>query len=452
MKLFSKLTLFITLSKLAIVLLFVLSLPYLVENIASEYTNNYLRQQCQKVKEVIARKGIDFYLEGSDSYGSYTLLKEEYIALEATDKSRILDTIENTQRVIEADTLNYRVLTHSFDVGDKHYLLEIGKTTSTISQYNKPLQRIASYVLVGLIVLTLIADLVFTRLLLRPLGQIIRTKLKNRKFPFRDDIPPVKTSTSDFKYLDESLILLMEQVHDAFEKEREFTANASHELMTPISILQNKIENLMDDFDVDEGLQERLADMQRTLNRLKKIVRSLLLISRIENEQFVRSESWNVKELFETVKEEIGHRMEERFISMELDISAGTVWHHINRDLIFQLVYNLINNSIKYNKDLGTIRVSEVHRSGKPYRLIIQDSGVGISETDLPAIFNRFRKLNTGEGSGYGLGLSIVKSIADYHQITISVDSVPAEGTRFQLTFPKEVISSSDQVRNLSAS
>ena len=450
MKLFSKLTLFITLSKLAIVLLFVLSLPYLVESIASEYTNNYLRQQQRKVKEVIEKNGIDFYLEGSDSYGSYTLLKEEYIALEATDKAVLLDTIENTQRVIEADTLNYRVLMHTFDIGDQHYLLEIGKTTATISQYNKPLQRIASYVLIGLIVLTLIADLVFTRFLLRPLGQIIKTKLLNRKFPFKDDIIPVKTSTSDFKYLDDSLIVLMDQIHDAFEKEREFTANASHELMTPISIMQNKIENLMDDFDVDEELQQRLVDMQRTLNRLKKIVRSLLLISRIENEQFNRSESWNVKDLFESVTEEIGHRMEERFIHMNIDLSEDTTWHHINRDLMFQLAYNLINNSIKYNKDLGTIRVSEVHKSGKPYQLMIQDSGIGISETELPTIFNRFRKVNTGEGSGYGLGLAIVKSIADYHDISLSVDSVPGEGTCFVLTFPKTIIS--DQVRKLSAS
>ncbi|HUH32636.1 MAG TPA: HAMP domain-containing sensor histidine kinase [Daejeonella sp.] len=440
MKLFTKLTLFITLSKLAIVLLFVLSLPFLVEEIASEYTNNYLHQQQQKVKEVIDKKGIDFYLEGSDSYGSYTLLKEEYIALEATDQAASIDTIENTQRIIESDTLNYRVLMHTFKAGNQQYLLEIGKTTATISQYNKPLQRIASYVLIGLIVLTLIADLVFTRFLLAPLGKIIKSKLINRRFPFRDNIPPVKTSTSDFKYLDNSLILLMDQVHDAFEKEREFTANASHELMTPISILQNKIENLLDDSEVDALLQRRLVDMQRTLDRLKKIVRSLLLISRIENEQFAKSESWNVKELFSSLLEEIGHRMEDRQITMKMELNSSTTWNHVNRDLIFQLVYNLVNNSIKYNKEGGHIKVSEVLTKGQSYKLIIEDSGVGISENDVPVIFNRFRKANPGEGGGYGLGLSIVKSIADYHQISIAVESKVGEGTRFMLTFPHDII------------
>ena len=440
MKLLTKLTLFITSSKLALMLLFVLSLPFLVEHIASEFTNNYLRQQQQKVKEVIDRNGIDFYLEGGNSYGSYTLLKEEYIALEAIDKDYSIDTIENTQRIVELDTLNYRVLIHTFDTNNSHYLLEIGKSTATISQYNKPLQRIASYVLIGLVIFTLIADLVFTRFLLQPLGKIIKSKLLNRKFPFRDNIPPVKTSTSDFRYLDNSLIVLMDQIYDAFEKEREFTANASHELMTPISILQNKIENLMDDSAADEILQQRLAEMLRTLNRLKKIVRSLLLISRIENEQFVRSESLNVKDLFVSVMEEIDHRMVEREISMKLDLNAETRWQNINRDLVFQLIYNLVNNAIKYNKDQGSIRISEVKTVGKPYELIIEDSGIGIPENDLPAIFNRFRKANPSEGAGYGLGLSIVKSIADYHQILISVYSEVGKKTRVTLLLPNHIV------------
>ena len=412
----------------------------MVERIAFEFTNNYLRQQQQKVKEVIDKDGIDFYLEGNESYGSYTLLKEEYIALEEADKLFLIDTIETAERIIESDTLNYRVLMHTFSINNKHYLLEIGKSTATISQYNKPLQLIASYVLIGLIVFTLIADLVFTRFLLLPLGQIIKSKLLNRKFPFRDNIAAVKTSTSDFKYLDNSLILLMDQIHDAFEKEREFTANASHELMTPISILQNKLENLIDDSAGEELLQQRLIEMQTTLNRLKKIVRSLLLISRIENEQFARSESWNVKDIFISVTDEINHRMEERQISMKLDLSAETLLHNINRDLIFQLVYNIINNAIRYNKDHGSIRVSESKTMGKPYELIIEDSGIGISENDLPAIFNRFRKATQGNKAGYGLGLSIVKSIADYHQIAISVYSEWGEKTRFTLTFPDQIV------------
>lgn len=439
MRLITKLTLFITLSKMAIVLLFVLMLPFLVERIAFQYTNVYLGQQQEKVMKVIENDGIDFYLQGGDSYGSYTMLKEEYIALELTDSDYTIDTILTSQRIIEQDTLNYRVLMSTFKSGNERYLLEIGKTMDTISQYNRPMQRIALIVLIGLIMITLIVDLIFTRFLLKPLGRIIKSKLVNRKFPFNDNIPPVKTSTSDFKYLDNSLILLMDQIHEAFEKEREFTANASHELMTPISILQSKIENLMDEASVDNMVKQRLIEMQRTLNRLKKIVRSLLLISRIENAQFALSERVNLPALVSDVMEDIGHRMEEREVSLSTRIEDVTL-QNVNRDLLFQLMYNLVNNAIKYNREKGSIRITGSITIGTGYELELEDTGIGIPQEDLPAIYNRFRKANATEGGGYGLGLSIVKSIADYHNITIRVSSRLKEGTRFTLIFPSDKV------------
>lgn len=440
MKLLTKLTLFITLSKLAIVLFFVLMLPSLVGKIAARYTDDYLRQQQRKVLREIGREGVDFYLQGDKSYGSYTLLKEEFISLEPVDRDYFLDTIETSERIVEQDTIEYRLLTKTFSQEGQNYLLEIGKKSATINQFNKPLQRIASYVLIVLILLTLVVDLAYTRYLLAPLGKIISSKLLNRKFPFNDRSLPIHTSTSDFQYLDSSLISLMEQVHEAFEKEREFTANASHELMTPISILQNKIENLMDEAEIDEGVQKRLIEMHRTLNRLKKIVNSLLLISRIDNAQFAKADTVQVRELFGDVLEEIEHRLEEKKIHLQLDLRNELPLRNCNRDLLFQLIYNLINNAIKYNKPGGTINIKDFYKSGSPYKIVIEDTGIGIPAEDLPTIFNRFKKSNLSEGGGFGLGLSIVESIASYHQITIQVESNESKGTAFTLIFPRILI------------
>lgn len=443
MKLISKLTLFITLSKLAIVLLFVLTLPYLIEGIARNYTDYYLQQQQKKVLEVVARNGVETYLQGEESYGSYTMLKEEYISLEPVEKGFVLDTIYTDERIIEQDTLNYRVLTHSFLTENGTYLMEVGKTIETIDQYKRPLQRIATYVLLGLILLTLIIDLFYTRYLLRPLDRIIRTKISNRKFPFNENSVPIKTTTTDFRFLDDSLINLMEQIHIAFEKEREFTANASHELMTPIGILQNKIENLMGEPDVSDFVQERLIGMQKTLNRLKRIVHSLLLISRIENEQFSKKDTVPASELFADVMDEISHRLSERDISLKMDISKLITLDNINRDLLFQMIYNLVNNAIRYNKQSGFIHISDRINSDRSYEVDLIDSGIGIPEEEIGTIFNRFKKANQSEDSaGYGLGLSIVKSIADYHKITISINSEISKGTTFTIVFPAELIRS----------
>lgn len=436
MKLSTKLISFITGSKLFVVLLFIVTLPFLVDMLVSDYTNNTLRRQQDKVMRNIRKNGMQHYLQGDESYGSYTMLKEEYIALEPAKSRTRVDTIKTEQRIVEQDTLRYRILMHTFAAEGKNYLLEIGKTTSSINQYNKPLQRIALYVLMALIGFTLIIDLIFTRILIQPLGKIIGTRLINRKFPFRDHSAPVATSTQDFKYLDESLVLLMEQINEAFEKEREFTANASHELMTPISILQNKMENMLGDESLPEPLAMKIVEMMKTLGRLKKISNSLLLISRIENEQFAKSANVNLSLLINEVMEEISHRLTDKNLTAEIMLRHEISLDRVNQDLLFQLFYNLINNAIKYNKENGSISISD-ELTDAGYSIRIQDTGVGIAADEIPFIFDRFRKTNLSEQVGYGLGLAIVKSIASYHHIDIKVVSVLKQGTTFTLNFGK---------------
>ena len=436
MKLITKLTLFITGSKLVIVLLFVTLLPLLVSNIVSEYTNYYLREQKEKVLTQIEKNGINYYLQGQSNYGSYTMLKEEYISLEPDVAGTSRDTVETSLRVIEDDTLTYRVLKHVFPAGDKKYVLEVGKTTATISQYNEPLQKLALYVLVGLIVMTIVIDLVYTHVMLKPLNAIISTRLVNRKFPFRETLPAIKTTTSDFIYLDTCLVDLMKKITDAFDKEREFTSNASHELMTPISILQNKLENLMVDSNVSEELHEKIIGMMNTLNRLKKIVRSLLLISRIENDQYAKSEAINLSGLIKEVIEELSDRIQAKGLEVNVDIPEHLEIESMNHDLIFQLFYNLVNNAIRYNKEGGSIVIKAKKQAGMACVVYIEDTGIGIHGDELKLIFNRFKKARRSAEDGYGLGLSIVKSIADYHSLDIGVDSVVDRGTTFAVAFP----------------
>lgn len=440
MKLLTKLTLFITFSKILIVLVFVMLLPALVSWISFAYTNNYLLQQQKKVMGVIDKNGLDYYLQGDSTYGSYAMLKEDYISLVPADQISVPDTIETSRRIIEGDTLSYRVLTHNFRSGNRGYVLEIGKTTDTIGQYNGLLQKFTLYTLIGLITLSILIDLLYTNILLRPLSAIVKTKLLNRKFPFKEPMIEVKTSTSDFKSLDNALLSLMEKIHEAFDKEREFTSNASHELMTPVGILQNHLENLLLQEDLPEAAQEKVMGMMKTLNRLKKIVQALLYISRIENEQFARSETVEVQELVNEVATELEPRIEARNIHYAASLQPGVWLKGVNHDLLFQLLYNLINNAIRYNTEGGQIILSDSFKTDTGYTLTVRDTGIGIKDQDLVTIFNRFKKsAGTGE-EGYGLGLSIVQSIVQYHQATISVHSVPGEGTSFRIHFPSELV------------
>ncbi|MFD2288028.1 sensor histidine kinase [Pedobacter petrophilus] len=436
MKLSSKLIFFIAGSKLALGALFVAILPLVVNRIASDFTNFSLEGQRKKVMANIGKNGVETYLAGENSYGSYTMLKDEYIAIEKAPVSLHLDTIRTTKRIVETDTLSYRVLSATFGFKGRNYLLEIGKTTASINLYNDSLQKFAVYVLVLLIAISIFSDLIFTRRLIRPLGQIIKKRLVNSKFPFIENQTRVKTTTSDFNYLDESLISLMNQINEAFAKEREFTANASHEFLTPISILQNKMENLLVDESTSHQVQQSIVEMMKTLERLKKISRSLLLISRIDNAQFIKKERVEPAKIINEIIEEISHRMEENNINMEVKLSHSFAFDNLNHDLLFQLFYNIIHNAIKFNKKNGSIVISDTLK-GKDYSILIEDTGMGMTEEETRQMFNRFNKSNSSANTGYGLGLAIVKSIAIYLDLKLQVQSKLTRGTTFEIQFKK---------------
>jgi len=435
LKLKSKLTLFNAISKLVIVTLFVLLLPFLIRNINRSFTDTKLQKQKNKLLQIIKTSGVKDYL-----YATYSPLKEEYYSLDEDSLDENLDTIKNEKRKIEGDTIFYRILSYNFTVDKKSYLLEIGKSIGSIDETATPLQNLAFEVLVSLILLTILADQLYTTYVLKPLGLIIKTKLIGNKFPNFGSYNKVETSTSDFRHLDISIHKMIQTIEGTFQKEREFISNASHELMTPISILQSKIENMFEREDIVDELKARLLEMQKILNRLKSITKTLLLISQIENEQFLKEDKIALSELFGEVYDEISIRLQDKNISYEANIPTNWVLINVNKFLLFNLFFNLINNAIKYNHENGGIKIVANHENNM-FSISIIDTGIGINAGDLPFIFDRFKKLRQSlKYDSFGLGLPIVKSIATFHAITIEVTSEKDKGSTFKLIFPKEVI------------
>lgn len=440
MKLKTKLTLFNTLSKVVIVTLFVALLPSVIKNINRSYTDERLVKQKDKLLQIVKERGIKTYIEDGQSYGSYLPLKEEYISLDTVENNYRLDTIQDERRVIERDTISYRILSHAFKVNGKTYMLEIGKSVETISETTGPLQNIALAILLGMVLLTIMADLFYANYILRPLSLIIKTKLIGNKFPSFNKYKEVKTTTSDFQHLDISIHQMIEAIEQAFQKEREFISNASHELMTPISIMQSKIENMFEQEDIADELKVRMMEMQKILNRLKSITKTLLLISQIENEQFLKEDSILVSELLQDVYDEISIRLQDKNINFEFIVTDDILLVNVNKFLLFNLLFNLVNNSIKYNKPDGAITVTaRVEKGG--YSISITDTGIGIDAAQLPYIFDRFKKIKQSLlQDSFGLGLPIVKSIAAFHGITINVTSQKEKGSTFTLLLPFHIL------------
>lgn len=441
MKLKTKLTLFNAISKLVIVTIFVLLLPTLVKNISQSYTDSKLRQQKDKLLKIVKNQGIKHYIQAGENDASYySPLKEGYVSLVTDSLQEYLDTIKNEKRILEGDTIEYRILSHTFKAEKQQYLLEIAISIDAITETTRPLQNIAFQVLLGMILLTIMADQLYSNYVLKPLGLIIKTKLIGHKFPNFGSYDKVKTSTSDFEYLDISIHKMIETIESTFQKEREFISNASHELMTPISILQSKIENMFEEEDIVDELKARLLEMQKILNRLKSITKTLLLISQIENEQFLKEDKVSLAELLQEINDEISIRLQDKNISYEAHVPQEWVLQGVNKFLLFNLFFNLINNAIKYNRENGDIKVIAANQNSR-YTVSIMDSGIGIGAAELPFIFNRFKKFRQSlQQDSFGLGLPIVKSIASFHQIEIEVISDVSIGTTVTLVLPQEMI------------
>jgi two-component system sensor histidine kinase ArlS len=265
--------------------------------------------------------------------------------------------------------------------------------------------------------------------------QKIEAKLKGIRTPEKFDYTLVKTNTTDFRYLDRTIRNMMRKIRNTFYIEKEFIANVSHELLTPVSILQTRLENMLEAGNLDEETETKVIESQKTLGRLKQIVRSLLLISQIENNQPPKEDRVDIPELLKEVKSEIEVRLVEKSITLDLELHDDFVFAPANRSLLYTLFFNLINNAIKYNRQNGWIIVT-TEKTKNGYLVHIRDTGKGIAHENLKSIFQRFKKFNNSEsGESYGLGLAMVKTIADFHDAEINVESKPNEGSTFTVAF-----------------
>ena len=133
----------------------------------------------------------------------------------------------------------------------------------------------------------------------------------------------------------------MNRIDNLFQQEKEITVNISHELMTPISVLRSKLENILLQQNLDEDISARIEESLRTLHRLKTLVNSLLLIARIENRQYIMEDSFSIKELLKEVTDEIEPIAVDKGIALNIDNKADLLYKNANRSLIFSMIYNV---------------------------------------------------------------------------------------------------------------
>jgi two-component system phosphate regulon sensor histidine kinase PhoR len=216
---------------------------------------------------------------------------------------------------------------------------------------------------------------------------------------------------------------------------RDFVLNVSHELRTPLTAIKGFTETLAEE--VGEKEKRYVDIIQRNTDRLINIVNDLLLLSDLEERNRIEVEEVNVKNLVENVLTIFDHRLQEKGLSLTLDIPDNIPVIKADAFKLEQMLVNLLDNAIKYTEK-GEVRVT-LASTAENAIIRIGDTGIGIPRDDLPRIFERFYvvdKSRSRKGGGTGLGLSIVKHIVLLHNGTIDVESRPGEGTTFTITIP----------------
>jgi signal transduction histidine kinase len=296
-------------------------------------------------------------------------------------------------------------------------------------------QKLKSYAIIFLIIIlliTLLIDLVFIQFLLKPMDKII-IKLQNIKNPVNFDFSNINSNTTDFVYLDQSINALMHKIEKAFINEREYIGNVSHELLTPISIIRTKLDNIMLSKSLAETDMIKIVEAKQTLHRLTHLVRSLLVMSRIENEEYLLNEKVNINVLIDEVINEINDKILFKGLMLERNETKTTFNFTGNKQLLFTMIYNIINNSIRYTENGSITIISKVSKDG--FSLNVTDTGIGMISNQTEQMFVRHKSFGQGIDS-FGIGLTLTKKIADYHKIKISVNSEHKKGTTIILNFP----------------
>ncbi|CCB63828.1 Multi-sensor signal transduction histidine kinase [Hyphomicrobium sp. MC1] len=243
-------------------------------------------------------------------------------------------------------------------------------------------------------------------------------------------------------------------IHDESEQHRllemrtDFIANASHELRTPLASVRGFIETLQGPARNDEKARERfLAIMADQAERMTRLIDDLLLLSRVEEKANLKPEGRvDVNDLIEDVTRSLMPFAEERHITIEVEPSAGPLIAMGDRDELFQVFHNLVENAVKYGKEGGSVKVSLLKKNSArdekfPARahVSITDNGPGIAPEHLPRLTERFYRVSAEHSrriGGTGLGLAIVKHVLNRHEAELSVQSVVGQGTTFNVSLP----------------
>lgn len=378
-----------------------------IKSSVDEGLENYKRQIIYHAQE-----DSSILLQSNFDEGFYSI-KEISKDKALTHTDRYIDTIMYMQDADDyyPELEPVRLFSTAFELNQHYYELHIANSMIEEDDLVKTLLLDAIWLYFVLILSVIIINNYVLKKLWNPFYSFL-SQLRSYKIGTSKKMPEVKTETKEFTDLQNAVNILLHRNLETYEHQKQFIGNASHELQTPLAIAINKMELLIEKGNLQSEQAENVAEVMQIIERLVRLNKSLLLLTKIENKQFLDNQQVSINEV---VKQNINDLeefseyknvkiifLETTRLTVQMDVSLANI-----------IVSNLLRNAIFHNVENGnvTIEISE-------NTLEIRNTGIKapINEQQL---FTRFHKSKQNE-NGTGLGLAIVKAICDLYHFSIS--------------------------------
>ncbi len=286
------------------------------------------------------------------------------------------------------------------------------------------------------VIVTGIAGSFLARVTLKPVDHMIDTlrKITAENLKLKIHIPDTK---DEIKRLADTFNDMIERLDKSFSSQQEFIQDISHELRTPLTILKGELEVTLKKLRSPQEYESVLVSSLEEIGKMSRVIEDLLVLARFDNHQVaLEIRRIDLGGILSRVIDDMKILAAEKEIETSLSRQDNIILDG-DEDQLRRLFVNLFDNAVKYTARKGRVVVT-AHKDGSQARVIVSDTGIGIPEDELPYIFDRFYQVSRARRAnhGFGLGLSIAKSIVESHRGTISVESQPNAGAIFTVSLP----------------
>lgn len=334
----------------------------------------------------------------------------ERITSDQIKKDSVYITEKELPFISEQKKERYRCLKKVVHIHGKPYLFTIETNIEESHETIAVIAMITVFFFVIILAGLLYLNRKFSTSIWSPFRGTLK-QLKNFNLNSQTKIEFPTSDITEFQELNQSVQKLIERNISVYKTQKEFTENASHELQTPLAIIKNKLDLLLQDQDLTEKQYHIVEDMNRALTRSSRINKNLLLFAKIDNHQFDNSETIAFDQMLVQSIDILGEHFDQKNISVEKNITPD-VKVNGNSSLAEVLINNLIINAIRHTASGGTISI-------RLKDSVFEVSNSGTQPLDEALLFKRFSKLSA-DSNGSGLGLSIIQEICKFHHWTIS--------------------------------